>query len=65
MKVVELKQPPQADVVGDTEEFRKFAARIGVEILRPDRDAQGLVVRVPATGEVLYVQFDEIGRAHV
>ena len=59
MKVVELKQPPQADVVGDTEEFRKFAARIGVEILRPDRDAQGLVVRVPATGEVLYVQFDD------
>lgn len=60
MKVVELKQAPQAELVADTDEFRKFAARVGVEVLRPDRDeVQGLVVRVPATGEVIYVQFDD------
>lgn len=64
MKVIELKQAPQAELVADTDEFRKFAARVGIEVTRPMRpigndQPQGLVVRVPATGEVIYVQFDD------
>lgn len=60
MKVIELKQPPQAELVADTDEFGKFAARVRVEVLHPDRkDMQGLVIRVPATGEMIYAQFDD------
>lgn len=56
MKVLELKHAPMGELVGDTDEFRKFVSSIGGELLRPDGDHVGFVVRIIATTEYVYVQ---------
>lgn len=59
MKILELTHAPMAELVGDTEAFRKFVASIGGELLRPDDDHIGFVVRVATSGEHVYVQPDD------